>query len=76
MEGVLKRWTRTGALVFGCAFLMALPSAASANIYLELEALPGESIAVGFENQIELGSFQFGMGRNAGAKGPRSTRSA
>ena len=66
----MKRWTRTGALVFGCAFLMALPSAASANVYLELPGIPGESTATGFENQIELSSFQLGVGRNAAAKGP------
>jgi len=49
---------------------MALPSAASANIYLELPGIPGESIATGFENQIELTSFQLGVSRNAAAKGP------
>ncbi len=53
---VLKGWTRIGALVFACAFLLALPSAASANIFLELDGIEGESNAVGFENQIELGS--------------------
>ena len=49
---------------------MALPSAASANVYLELPGIPGESIATGFENQIELTSFQLGVSRNAAAKGP------
>ena len=61
----MKGWTRIGALIFACAFLLALPSAASANIFLELEGIEGESNAVGFENQIELGSLQFGVGRNA-----------
>jgi type VI secretion system secreted protein Hcp len=67
---VLKARTRIGALVFGCAVLWALPNAASADVYLDLEGIPGESIAVGFENQIELGSFQLAVGRNAAAKGP------
>jgi type VI secretion system secreted protein Hcp len=61
----LKGWTRIGALVFVCAFLLALPSAASANIFLELDGIQGESNAVGFENQIEIGSLQLGVGRGA-----------
>ena len=58
----MKGWTRIGALVFACAFLLALPSAASANLFLELDGIQGESTAVGFENQIELGSLQLGVG--------------
>ena len=54
---------RCGALLFACAFLLVLPSAASARIFLELDGIPGESNAEGFKNQIELGSFQFGVGR-------------
>ena len=61
----MKGWTRFGALVFACAFLLALPGAASAKIFLELDGIQGESTAVGFENQIELGSLQLGVGRNS-----------
>ena len=61
----MKRWTRIGALVFACAFLLALPSAASASIFLELHGIQGESNADGFVNQIELGSAQLGVGRGA-----------
>src|SRR5919204_3081422 len=61
----LNGWTRFGALVFACAFLLALPGAASAKIFLELDGIQGESTAVGFENQIELGSLQLGVGRNS-----------
>ena len=61
----MKGWTRIGALVFACAFLLALPGVASANIFLQLDGIQGESTTVGFENQIELGSLQWGVGRNA-----------
>ena len=59
----MKGRTRIGALVLGCALALALPSAASARIFLELDGIQGESDVVGFENQIELGSFQFGVGK-------------
>ena len=45
-------------LGFACALLLVVPAAAPANVYLELPGVPGESQAVGFENQIELDSFQ------------------
>ena len=66
----MQRWTRIGALVFACAFLLALPSAASANLFLELDGIQGESTAVGFENQIELGSLQLGVGNGNAKSGP------
>jgi type VI secretion system secreted protein Hcp len=66
----LKGWTRIGALVFACAFLLALPSAASANVFLELDGIQGESTAVGFENQIELGSLQLGVSSGNAKTGP------
>jgi type VI secretion system secreted protein Hcp len=53
-----------GALLAACALFLALPGAASARIFLELEGIPGESTAVGFVNQIELQSFQFAVGRS------------
>jgi type VI secretion system secreted protein Hcp len=59
----MKGRTRCGALVLACAFLLALPSAASARLFLELDGIQGESTVVGFENQIELGSFQFGVAK-------------
>jgi type VI secretion system secreted protein Hcp len=46
---------------------LALPSAASANIFLELDGIPGESTADGFENQIELSSLQLGVGKGSKA---------
>jgi type VI secretion system secreted protein Hcp len=42
---------------------MATPAGASAKIFLQLEGIPGESQVVGFENQIELESFQFGVSK-------------
>ena len=64
----MKGRTRCGALVFACALLLALPGAADARVFLELDGIQGESTLVGFENQIELNSFQFGVGRSASAK--------
>src|SRR3954467_15003410 len=58
--------TRTGrnrcaALVFACVLLLVAPAGASAKVFLELPGLPGESTVAGFENQIELNSFQLGL---------------
>ena len=60
----MKGRIRCGALVVACAFLLALPGAASAEIFLELDGIEGESTTQGFEDQIELGSFHFGVGKN------------
>jgi type VI secretion system secreted protein Hcp len=57
---------RCGALVLACAFLLALPSGASAKLFLELPGVPGESQVVGFEDQIVLQSFQLGVGNSVG----------
>jgi type VI secretion system Hcp family effector len=53
-----------GALLAACALFLALPGAASARIFLQLEGIPGESTAVGFENQIELQDFGFDVGKS------------
>src|SRR5215218_3027083 len=60
----MKGRIRCGAL-FACAFLLALPSAASAKLFLEFDSpnLRGESNVIGFEDQIEAQSFQFGVGK-------------
>jgi type VI secretion system secreted protein Hcp len=63
----VKGWSRFGALGVACAFLLALPGAASAKIFLQLDGIPGESTTLGFENQIELNTMQVGVGR--GSKG-------
>jgi type VI secretion system secreted protein Hcp len=52
---------RCGALALACALVLAVPAAASAKAFLELPGVPGESQVTGFENQIELDSFQFGV---------------
>jgi type VI secretion system secreted protein Hcp len=59
--------------VLACALLLAMPAGASAKLFLELPGIPGESQVVGFENQIELNSFQFGVGNAVGkaAAGPK-----
>ena len=44
-----------------CALLLVAPAGASAKVFLELSGVPGESTVAGFENQIELESFQFGL---------------
>ena len=49
------------ALVFACALLLVVPAGASAKVFLELPGVPGESQVAGFEQQIELDSFQFGV---------------
>ena len=43
--------------------ILALPGAASARTFLQLEGIPGESTAVGFENQIEIQDFSFEVGK-------------
>jgi type VI secretion system secreted protein Hcp len=53
--------TRGGALLLACALLLTLPTAASAKLFLELPGIPGESQVKGFENQIELDSYQWGV---------------
>jgi type VI secretion system secreted protein Hcp len=54
---------RWGAPLLACALLMATPIGASAKIFLELEGIAGESQVQGFENQIELNSFQLGVSK-------------
>src|SRR5918994_1933590 len=55
----MKGRIRCGVLLFACAFLLVLPSAASAKVFLEFDSpnLRGESNVVGFEDQIEAASF-------------------
>jgi type VI secretion system secreted protein Hcp len=60
----MKGRIRLGALLLACAGLLALPAGASAAIFLELDGIQGESNAEGFENQIEVGSFQFGVAKS------------
>jgi type VI secretion system secreted protein Hcp len=70
--------TRCGALLLACAFLLTVPTAASAKLFLELPGIPGESQVKGFENQIELDSYQWGvsnsvqMGTSGGKAGKPS----
>src|SRR3954470_14112965 len=52
---------RCAALVFACVLLLIAPAGASAKVFLELPGVPGESTVPGFEKQIELASFQFGL---------------
>jgi type VI secretion system secreted protein Hcp len=63
----MKGRIRCGALLFACAFLLVLPSAASAKLFLEFDSanLRGESTVAGFEDQIEARSFQFGIGKSS-----------
>src|SRR4051812_2065152 len=49
------------ALVVACVLVLLAPAAASAKVFLELPGVPGESQVTGFENQIELDSFQLGV---------------
>ena len=56
-----KGRNRLGALVFACALLLVVPAGASAKAFLELPGVQGESQVLGFEKQIELASFQFGV---------------
>src|SRR4051812_7366529 len=53
--------SRGGALAVACALVLGVPAAASAKVFLELPGVPGESQVSGFENQIELDSFQFAV---------------
>jgi len=57
----LGRRSRYGALAFSCALLLAAPAGASARVFLDLPGVPGDSQVKGFEKQIELNSFQFGL---------------
>src|ERR1700752_5107685 len=52
---------RCAALVFACALLLLAPAGASAKVFLELPGVPGEATTGGFDKQIELNSFQFGL---------------
>src|SRR4051794_19676180 len=56
-----RRRNRYAALVFAGALLAVAPAGASAKVFLELPGVPGESTVAGFENQIELDSFQLGL---------------
>ena len=56
-----RRRSRYGALVFACALLLVAPAGASAKVFLDLPGVPGDSQVKGFEKQIELNSFQFGV---------------
>jgi hypothetical protein len=63
---IRQGWVRRGrnrcaALGFACALLLVGPAGASASVFLELPGVPGDSTVAGFENQIELNSFQFGL---------------
>jgi len=52
---------RCAALVFACALLLVAPAGASAKAFLELPGVPGNSQVAGFEQQIELESFDLGV---------------
>lgn len=50
--------------VLACAFACVVPggtAAASSEMFFKLDGIPGESDTVGFENQIEIDSFSFGV---------------
>jgi type VI secretion system secreted protein Hcp len=53
--------SRIRAIVLACVLLLIAPAAASARVFLELPGVPGESRVTGFENQIDVDSFQFGV---------------
>ncbi len=61
MSRLGQRRNRYGALAFACALLLAAPAGASARVFLDLPGVPGDSQVKGFEKQIELNSFQFGL---------------
>jgi type VI secretion system secreted protein Hcp len=69
---------RCGALVLACAFVLALPAGASAKLFLELPGVPGESQVIGFENQIELDSYQWGVSNSiqVGTSGSKAGKPA
>ena len=58
---VLRGWTRISALVFACAFLLALLGGVGQPCLGSMAS--GRSTAVGFENRIELGSPSARSGR-------------
>ena len=43
-------------------------------IFVDYEGIPGEVTIAGYEKQIEVNSFQFGVGRGIGSAGGQSTR--
>ena len=59
--------------MFACALLLVAPAGASAKVFLDLPGVSGDSQVKGFEKQIELNSFQFGL-RNPVQMGTEKVR--
>lgn len=55
-------------LLLSCFFWMTLPAHAIIDFYLDLDGVPGESTAVGHEDEIVIESFQMGVSRPEGAQ--------
>ena len=52
-----------------------LNAAAAADYFLKVDGIEGESVVKGFEKQIEIQSFSWGVAQSAGAGGARAGKS-
>ncbi len=64
---------RSVVLLGALALLAGMALPAAVDYYLKIEGIPGESTARGFESQIEVDSWSWGMSQAATAQGRAGT---
>ncbi len=68
-----KAGFRAVGLLATLAFVVGMALAAAVDFYLKIEGIPGESTARGFENQVEVESWSWGMSQAVAARGREGT---